>query len=78
MIKEKILSIVAFCYGIAYIKLSEETKFIEDLSADSLSLIEMLDMISFEFNLRIDESALEHIITIGDLISVVKNSTKSI
>ncbi|ENA5814448.1 acyl carrier protein, partial [Escherichia coli] len=58
--------------------LSEETKFIEDLSADSLSLIEMLDMISFEFNLRIDESALEHIITIGDLISVVKNSTKSI
>ncbi|EPX8340252.1 phosphopantetheine-binding protein, partial [Shigella sonnei] len=73
-----ILSIVAFCYGIAYSKLSEETKFIEDLSADSLSLIEMLDMISFEFNLRIDESALEHIITIGDLISVVKNSTKSI
>ncbi|EPA3454140.1 phosphopantetheine-binding protein [Shigella flexneri] len=72
------LSIVAFCYGIAYSKLSEETKFIEDLSADSLSLIEMLDMISFEFNLRIDESALEHIITIGDLISVVKNSTKSI
>ncbi|EOM5991124.1 phosphopantetheine-binding protein [Shigella sonnei] len=69
---------VAFCYGIAYSKLSEETKFIEDLSADSLSLIEMLDMISFEFNLRIDESALEHIITIGDLISVVKNSTKSI
>ncbi|EFP9920265.1 acyl carrier protein, partial [Shigella sonnei] len=67
-----------FCYGIAYSKLSEETKFIEDLSADSLSLIEMLDMISFEFNLRIDESALEHIITIGDLISVVKNSTKSI
>ncbi|EFK3497530.1 acyl carrier protein, partial [Shigella sonnei] len=64
--------------GIAYSKLSEETKFIEDLSADSLSLIEMLDMISFEFNLRIDESALEHIITIGDLISVVKNSTKSI
>ncbi|EFX4776847.1 TPA: phosphopantetheine-binding protein, partial [Shigella sonnei] len=62
----------------AYSKLSEETKFIEDLSADSLSLIEMLDMISFEFNLRIDESALEHIITIGDLISVVKNSTKSI
>ncbi|EFF1174251.1 phosphopantetheine-binding protein, partial [Shigella flexneri] len=59
-------------------KLSEETKFIEDLSADSLSLIEMLDMISFEFNLRIDESTLEHIITIGDLISVVKNSTKSI
>lgn len=78
MIKEKILSIVTFCYGIAYSKLSEETKFIEDLSADSLSLIEMLDMISFEFNLRIDESALEHIITIGDLISVVKNSTKSI
>ncbi|EKG5851049.1 acyl carrier protein [Shigella dysenteriae] len=78
MIKEKILSIVAFCYGIAYSKLSEETKFIEDLSADSLSLIEMLDMISFEFNLRIDESELEHIITIGDLISVVKNSTKSI
>ncbi|EAB1199394.1 acyl carrier protein [Shigella flexneri K-227] len=69
---------MAFCYGIAYSKLSEETKFIEDLSADSLSLIEMLDMISFEFNLRIDESALEHIITIGDLISVVKNSTKSI
>ncbi|EFZ4382240.1 acyl carrier protein, partial [Shigella flexneri] len=67
-----------FCYGIAYSKLSEETKFIEDLSADSLSLIEMLDMISFEFNLRIDESTLEHIITIGDLISVVKNSTKSI
>ncbi|EPT9077452.1 phosphopantetheine-binding protein [Shigella flexneri] len=62
----------------AYSKLSEETKFIEDLSADSLSLIEMLDMISFEFNLRIDESTLEHIITIGDLISVVKNSTKSI
>lgn len=78
MIKEKISSIVAFCYGIAYSKLSEETKFIEDLSADSLSLIEMLDMISFEFNLRIDESTLEHIITIGDLISVVKNSTKSI
>ncbi|MUZ89728.1 acyl carrier protein [Shigella flexneri] len=78
MIKEKILSIVAFCYGITYSKLSEETKFIEDLSADSLSLIEMMDMISFEFNLRIDESTLEHIITIGDIISVVKNSTKSI
>uniref|UniRef100_UPI000D0862A1 phosphopantetheine-binding protein n=1 Tax=Escherichia coli TaxID=562 RepID=UPI000D0862A1 len=55
----------------SYKKLSEETKFIEELSADSLSLIEMIDMINLEFNTKINESALENIVTIGDLISIV-------
>ncbi|AUT30078.1 acyl carrier protein (plasmid) [Escherichia coli] len=73
MTKDKIFSIIAFCYGISYKKLSEETKFIEDLSADSLSLIEMIDMINLEFNTKINDSALERIVTIGDLISIVND-----
>ena len=52
-------------------KLTDDTLFVEDLSADSLEIVELVMALENEFDVEIPEDAVEKIKSIGDLADVL-------
>ena len=69
----KIKEIVAEQLNYDIEKLTDETKFVEDLNADSLEIVELIMALENEFNCEISEDDVEKIKTIGDLADVLAN-----
>lgn len=76
MIYEKILKLVADQFAEDLESLSRETNFMDDLSADSLDVVELSMTIEEEFGLgEISEEELKSIATIGDLVDYVERAS---
>lgn len=67
----KIKEIVAEQLNYDIEKLTDDTLFVEDLSADSLEIVELVMALENEFGIEIPEDAVEKIKTIGDLADVL-------
>ena len=76
MIYDRIIDMVADQFGVEKETLSRETSFADDLSADSLDVVELSMTIEEEFSLgEIVEDDLKKIATIGDLVDYVEGAT---
>lgn len=76
MISEKVKKMVAEQLCVPIEKVKDNAKFVEDLGADSLDLVEMLTALEDEFGIRIsDEEALK-MTTIAEAIKVVESKQK--
>ena len=76
MTYEKILKLVADQFAEDVESLSRETNFMDDLSADSLDVVELSMTIEEEFGLgEISEEELKSIATIGDLVDYVERAS---
>ena len=76
MIYDKIIDMVADQFGVDKDELSRDTSFADDLSADSLDVVELSMTIEEEFDLgEIAEDDLKKISTIGDLVDYVEGAT---
>lgn len=76
MIYDKIIGMVADQFGVDKDELSRDTSFADDLSADSLDVVELSMTIEEEFDLgEIAEYDLKKISTIGDLVDYVEGAT---
>ncbi|HIV21023.1 MAG TPA: acyl carrier protein [Candidatus Scatomorpha stercorigallinarum] len=76
MIYDKIIGMVANQFGVDKDELSRDTSFADDLSADSLDVVELSMTIEEEFDLgEIAEDDLKKISTIGDLVDYVEGAT---
>lgn len=69
---EKIQSIISEVLNIEKDNITEETKFIDDLGADSLDIFQIVMGIEEEFDIEIDDGNIEKIITVGDVIKEIK------
>jgi len=70
---EKISAIICDQLGLESDKVTEESKFIEDLGCDSLDIVELTISVQDEFELTdIPEDALTKIQTVGDLVAYVE------
>ena len=67
----KIKEIVAEQLNYDINKLTDDTLFVEDLSADSLEIVELIMALENEFDVEIPEDAVEKVKTIGDLADVL-------
>lgn len=74
MIFEKIRGIVADQLGIEEENITLETRFIEDLNADSLDLFKVIMELEDEFNVKVED--VENIKTVGDAVKFVESVTK--
>ena len=74
MIFEKIRGIVADQLGIEEENITLETRFIEDLNADSLDLFQVIMELEDEFNVKVED--VENIKTVGDAVKFVESVTK--
>jgi acyl carrier protein len=52
-------------------KVNENTKFDEDLSADSIDITDFIMELESEFDVEIEDEDIEHIKTIGDAASYI-------
>ncbi len=77
MVLETLTSIIADAMGsrlkISAADINENTEFIADLHADSVDIATIICDIEDEFNIEIEDEALEGIETVGDVANRIKN-----
>ncbi|HOF35083.1 MAG TPA: acyl carrier protein [Spirochaetota bacterium] len=76
MVFEKIKGVVANQLGVEEGKIALETKFIEDLGADSLDLYQVIMNLEEQFGIEIPSEDAEKIKTVGDAVSYVESKKK--
>lgn len=72
-IVDRVIEVVSDTMGVDRDELGEDTTF-ESLQADSLDRIELVTALEDEFELSIDDDALETIATIGDAADAIENA----
>jgi acyl carrier protein len=71
-IDARVRSIIADQLGITEEEIKPESKFIEDLGADSLDIVELIMAMEEEFQTEIPDEEAEKIRCVGDAIEYVK------
>lgn len=72
-VKERIINLLCDKLGFDRFEVSEEKNFITDLGADSLDMAEIIMGIEEEFGLKIDDTEISEVKTVGDLIKKVED-----
>jgi len=70
MDSEKVMAIIAEHFDIDAATLSEETRFVEDLHADSLDLVELIMAFEDAFGITVSDEAALEVKTIGDILKM--------
>lgn len=70
-IMEKVKKIISEKLGIEEEKVVEEAKLIDDLGADSLDLVDLIMDLENEFNVKVDDSDIEKISTVGEVVDYI-------
>lgn len=70
---EKVKLIVKEQLGVDEENIKMESTFIDDLSADSLDIVELVMNLEEEFDINIPDNDAEVIVTVGDVVNYIKN-----
>ncbi len=70
---EKIKEIIAEKLEIALDQVSDEAKFIDDLGADSLDVVELIMTLEDEFDVEITDEEAEKLVTVRNAIDFMKS-----
>ncbi len=73
---EKIRKIVAEILNIDPEEVKPESRFIEDLSADSLDVFQIIMGIEEEFDIEISSEAAEKVATVGEALELLRSTVK--
>lgn len=73
MTLDKVKKLVASQLGVSEEKITEESKLIEDLGADSLDVMEMLMALEDEFGISISDDETAKMKTIAGVVSVIES-----
>ena len=74
-IEERVKKIVVEHLGVEDAKIQSDSKFIDDLGADSLDTVELVMAFEEEFGSEISDSEAEKILTVGDAIKFIESKT---
>lgn len=69
---EKISSMIAAQLGVDANEVKMETRLTEDLKADSIDIVAMIMDCESEFDIQIDDEALETLKTVGDIVKYIE------
>jgi len=76
-IEQKVIEIVAEQMGADKSGISRDTKFVEDLHADSLDTVELVMEFEDEFETSIPDEEAEKIKTVGQAIEFIKSAREA-
>ena len=72
---ETLQEIIADVLNVNADEITMETKFVDDLGADSLDIFQIIMGIEEAFDIEIDNDDAEKIVTVGDAVEQIKNAT---
>jgi len=72
MVEERVKKIVANIFETEYVRITRDTRFLEDLFAKSINIIQMVAMIEDEFDIEIDDVEARKNKTVGQTIDYVE------
>jgi len=72
-IQERLVSLIAEKLGVEPGEVTPEAKFIDDLGADSLDIVELIMDLEDEFDLEIPDEEAEKLSTVGDAIKYIES-----
>ncbi len=70
---EKVRDIICEQLDIQKSEVTPESRFDEDLNADSFEIMELVVKIEDEFGITVEDEALESIETVGDVVKLLEN-----
>lgn len=71
---EKVKAIVVEQLGVEEGSVTKEATFVDDLSADSLDIVELVMALEEEFDLEIPDTDAEKIVTVGDVVKYIEEN----
>lgn len=71
---EKLKGIIVDQLGVEESLIKEEATFVDDLSADSLDIVELVMSIEEEFDMEIPDEDAEKIVTVGDVVKYISEN----
>jgi acyl carrier protein len=70
---EKLTEIISKVMNMDASEITEDTTFVGDLGADSLSVFEIIVGIEEEFDIELDSEGTQQIVTVGDAVDQIRN-----
>ena len=74
-VEKRVKEIIIEQLGVNESEVKPEAKFVDDLGADSLDLVELVMALEEEYNMEISDEDAEKILTVGDAIEYIKSHT---
>lgn len=71
---EQLKDIIIEQLGVSEELVKEDATFVDDLSADSLDIVELIMNIEEKFDIEISDEEAEKIVTVGDVVKYIKNN----
>ena len=75
-IAERVRRIAAGKLDVEESKIADKARFIEDLHATSLDIVEFIMVLEDEFRIEISDTDAEGILTVGDVVRLVTNKVR--
>lgn len=76
MLEEKIKEIIAKQFKVDLKDLKNETRFKEDLKADSIAIVELIMNLEDELNVSLDDDKVTSVKTVGEAIALAVEAAK--
>lgn len=71
---EKLKKIILEQLGTSEESITMEATFVDDLSADSLDIVELIMSLEEEFDMEIPDTEAEKIVTVGDVVKYIQEN----
>ncbi|MFU2157631.1 acyl carrier protein [Caldisericum sp. AR60] len=75
-IREKVNKVIVEKLGVDKEKITNDSRYVEDLGADSLALVDIAMALEDEFGMKILDEDIEKITTVGSTIQYIKEHIK--
>jgi acyl carrier protein len=72
-IEKRVKEIIVEQLGVNENEVTPEAKFVDDLGADSLDLVELVMALEEEYNIEISDEEAEKILTVGDAVEYIQS-----